>query len=547
MTRPSRIGQTPFLSLVPASIAGDEGIRRIAGVLDAPLSGVVHSIPRLLLWARLHPDPALLSPVMRRLAEAAGGLQPLSEAELELLAWQLHVDFRETAKTRERLAEMVRQSIPWHRIKGTPASLQAALALFGIDAAIEEGGPRWATYQLGLGGVEDVETVRTAVRVAQEMAPVRCRLFRVYNDAFDRRPLVPTAGPAVGEGYLSHFSGVEVPGAGDALVSLGGRLTAFSPARVPAGFVGWHELHTLFARRLKSFIVGLSRLSDVYGMPKPFIFANLFSLLAEHEREERGFGVSRRAKAQAVLSEAWDALGGSNFRLGTTWRTLPSTPFSLGLSALSGADGRSRRIRLDEVLAETAGFTAARGERPEPVCFSWEVTDQFFARRMTRFIVGLSPLSDVFVENKPFVFDGLLSLGAEHERRARAFGTSCSVKAQALLSEAWDALGGSNFRLGVAWGALKQASFVLGASLLSGKDGWSRRIRVDEARRETETVFAEPRRERPTGGICGLSALVSLRTGERCPRLRWTHEPWAHRRWWNRIAFVNLKQEEETI
>ena len=74
----------------------------------------------------------------------------------------------------------------------------------------------------------------------------------------------------------------------------------------------------------------------------------------------------------------------------------------------------------------------------------------------------------------------------------------------------------------------------------------TRRARVDEVLAETAGLTAK-RGERPSGGVCGLGFEMALRAEERRPRMRWTHEPWAHRRWWNRIAFVNLKQEEETI
>ena len=111
-----RIQDTPFLALLPDSIAADPTVSAASSSIDAQLRSVTLGIPNLLLWARLDPAPGRLSPVMQRLVQAAGGLAPLSEAELELLAWQFHVDFRETAKTTEQLAEMVRH-VGW-RIKG---------------------------------------------------------------------------------------------------------------------------------------------------------------------------------------------------------------------------------------------------------------------------------------------------------------------------------------------------------------------------------------------------------------------------------------------
>lgn len=544
------LGDLRVSPLLTPGLSGDPAFGAAGTALETLLRGVVGSTPGLLLWHRLaltagSDVPAMLPPI-RRVTESAGGLAPLSEAELELLAWQLHVDFRETAKTPERLAEMVRRSVPWHRIKGTPASIRAALALFGLEAKIEEGGRHWADYQLGLHGVDDLDGVATAVRVASEMAPVRCRLFRVYNDEFDRRPIVLSKGPVLSDGVLSFFSGTTVPGAEETVVSLGKRLSVLFPAHAHAGLFGWQELHALLARRLNRFIVGLSRLSAVYEGRKPFVFGGLASLLEERERMGRGFGTSRRSKAQAVPTEGFDVLGGSHFRLGTTWMEVPGTRFSLGLSALSGADGMTRRVRADELPAETAGFTAARGARPAPVSFAWDVIDQFVARRMTRIVLGLSRLSEVYPANHMYFFGEQLTLPARRERLPVGFVAARRTKSQAVPTESWDMLGGSNFRLGTTWRTVTEPPFVLGASALSGPDGMTRRVGVDEVLAAGTALATEPR-ERPDGGVGGLAFETALRTEERYSRMRWSHEPWAHRRWWNRIAVANLKQEEETI
>lgn len=87
-----RIGSTPFLELLPDSIAGDPAIRAAADALDGLLVPSVKAIPSLLLYARLYGKEPDLLPPLRRLAEQAGGLRALEEPLLDLLAWQLHVD-----------------------------------------------------------------------------------------------------------------------------------------------------------------------------------------------------------------------------------------------------------------------------------------------------------------------------------------------------------------------------------------------------------------------------------------------------------------------
>lgn len=468
---------------------------------------------------------------------------------------------RHPRETPEQFRQRVVDAYRWHMLGGKTLGLPEILQFYGFSAAQidnlgEYSRSRWAEFDLKIDAPKSVDAYNTMLAdtaqllwLVNEYKPARSVLARVYTDIYDRRPLVLSIGPVLGDGHLSYFSGVAAPEMGtigNTQLSFGFTYQSFSPAHVHAGLFGWLELHTLLARRLNRFIVGLSRLSDVYSTSKPFIFTNLFSLGAEHERLSRGFGTARQAKAQAVPTEGFDVLGGSNFRLGTTWIELPGTRFGVGLSALSGEDGQSRRIRVDELLAATSGFTAARGTRPEPVSFSWDVTDQFVARRMTRFVLGLSRLSDTYIANQPFLFDSLLSLGAEHERLSRGFGARRQAKAQAVLSEGFDVLGGSNFRLGTTWRTVAEPPFVLGSSALSGEDGQTHRVRVDEALAKTESLGTAAR-ERPDSGVGGLASEVALRAEERRPRMRWTHEPWAHRRWWARTIFVNLNQEEETI
>ena len=229
----SRLGDIPFLSLLPESIREDRQLADAAKALDGLLQRTTAAIPDLLVFSRLDRDTANFLPPLARLTEAAGGLKPLSPELLELLAWQFHVDFRETARTREQLEGMVRRSIPWHRIKGTPASVKDALALFGLAAELEEDGvdDYWATYQIGLPSIVDMETVKLVCRVAYEMHPARCSLYRIYTNVWDTRPGTYSDG-RYSEAAYSFYSGVPVPGlpGGDDLIVSFGRLTSAQAA-----------------------------------------------------------------------------------------------------------------------------------------------------------------------------------------------------------------------------------------------------------------------------------------------------------------------------
>jgi hypothetical protein len=238
----SALGDIRFLSLLPESIRGDARLAAAASSLDDMLRRTTAAVPNLLLWTRLDRERQAAVPPLARLIAAGGGLKPLSPELLELLAWQLHVDFREVAKTPAQLEAMVRESIPWHRVKGTPASVKAALALFGLRAELEEDGvgDYWATYQIGLASIPDMETVKLVCRVAYEMHPARCSLYRMYTDVWDVRPGSYSDG-RYSEAAYSYYSGVSVPGlpgGGDLIVSFGSLRSAQSMPELTLSYAG---------------------------------------------------------------------------------------------------------------------------------------------------------------------------------------------------------------------------------------------------------------------------------------------------------------------
>lgn len=282
----SHLHDTPLSRLLPQSISDDSGVSAAAQALDPLLRILSKSIPNALLYARLfgQKPSGMLAP-LRRLTTFAGGLKTLDTDLLEQLAWQWHVDFRETAASDAVLAEMVRKSISWHRAKGTPSSIRAALALFGYEAVIEENGPgdHWATYQLGLPGIVGESDVRRIVAVAREMAPARCRLWRIYA-GFDRRPIVPSVGPSLGDGWLSFHSGssVDVGGGDTTLVSFG-TSSRHGTGRVypEAKCVGTGGVAAMGTEcpYIDTFVLSRSKIGDAFPMNHGFTTGQVVSLL----------------------------------------------------------------------------------------------------------------------------------------------------------------------------------------------------------------------------------------------------------------------------
>lgn len=102
-----------FRQLVPESIRSDSQIAAAADAISPFLQTIVRAVPNLLIYGRLEEqDPAGMLAPLRRLTEARGGLKALSTEELEQLAWQWHVDFRDAAKTNEKLRAFVLNSVP---------------------------------------------------------------------------------------------------------------------------------------------------------------------------------------------------------------------------------------------------------------------------------------------------------------------------------------------------------------------------------------------------------------------------------------------------
>ena len=402
----SSLSSLNFLDLLPGSISADPTLLAAAGALNGVLRSTSLSIPNLLLQARLWQQPSsTMLPPLGNLTDARGGLKDLSLAELELLAWQMHVDFRDVATTREQLAEMVRQSIPWHRIKGTPASVRKALALFGYSATIEPNGPGrwWATYQLGLPDLVSLDDVRRIVSVCKEMAPARCRLWRVYA-GFDRRPIVLTKGPALSSGWLTYYSGTHVPvGDDDVMVSFGSRRGLQAEQAYPGDQAASMQTSLHFGSLcpyIDRFILGRSRLtSDQQPRNHSFVVGQLASLMwASPQTTSNAWGgpwtsqpwqttlgwdrplptwridrLRRVARSQVVPSNPADSfgtgtLGDSNARLGRTYATTFDGWGRLSSMRLSQAVSRNEQ-ELTHMTCQRHAFALApvvKADSPRP-------------------------------------------------------------------------------------------------------------------------------------------------------------------------------------
>lgn len=109
--------------LLPVNIRADPDVEAAAQAIDRELQSVTADVKEALLLPRL---------------------DELPESVLDLLAWQWHVDFYEPiGLSLDKKRALIRQSIAWHRYKGTPAAVEEIVrALTGCEATVRE----WFEY-----------------------------------------------------------------------------------------------------------------------------------------------------------------------------------------------------------------------------------------------------------------------------------------------------------------------------------------------------------------------------------------------------------------
>lgn len=294
---------------------------------------------------------------------------------------------------------VIREGVKWQRLRGTPAALRMAFSWIGQEVEIEEdSGAHWATYQLGLQQIADTEDVRRNLHLARLSQPARCRLWRIYTDVFDRRPIIVSEGPALGDGWLSFYSGTPVDGSLEddtdgVLVSFGARHAVQSEPYMTADIIGSFGGSINFgflAPYLDRFTVGRSQLSQHYPRNHGFAVSSLFSILwadrATAGRSWRGFwdgrdwreytgfdrklprwNMRRREQSRAQLVPGWgEALSESNARLGATFAVVIDNPGQLGNFVLSEHDPERRLLRLHEMYPAGRGMQAPGVEPKTP-------------------------------------------------------------------------------------------------------------------------------------------------------------------------------------
>ena len=127
-------GQIDFKELLPSVLQNDETMKNSADAITPELKKSGWGIPQILLMSRLAlasnktmDDIGVLAPFKRLCQCRDVDLEKLNETELDLLAWQFHVDQYKAATTIDRKREMVANTIKRHRVKGTIGAVKGIL------------------------------------------------------------------------------------------------------------------------------------------------------------------------------------------------------------------------------------------------------------------------------------------------------------------------------------------------------------------------------------------------------------------------------------
>lgn len=116
--RMNRIDNVDVLAITPSSIASDVSIQGLAEALSTQLQKVNGAIDSILLLPNLSSIP---------------------EEALDVLAWQFSVDFYTVKLDRQTKENLIRNSVAWHRRKGTVSVVEdIVFAVYGSAAKVLE-------------------------------------------------------------------------------------------------------------------------------------------------------------------------------------------------------------------------------------------------------------------------------------------------------------------------------------------------------------------------------------------------------------------------
>lgn len=117
----NEVSDAPVRETLPVSIASDETVLNVCDAIKGSLQEVSANTSLVLILSRL---------------------DELSEALIDELAWQYHVDFYDQTYDIAQKRELVRKALEHHRHKGTAGVVQDVVSILFENAKVEE----WFDY-----------------------------------------------------------------------------------------------------------------------------------------------------------------------------------------------------------------------------------------------------------------------------------------------------------------------------------------------------------------------------------------------------------------
>ncbi|MNW32452.1 Phage tail protein [compost metagenome] len=111
-----KLSELSLLDVLPDNLRTDKQVRDAAMALDVKMDELTAKIQRVNLFGRTD----------------------WTDEETDELAWQFHVDYYDPTLPLEQRRELVRQSIPLHRRKGTPSAVEDLVTTIFGYGKVEE-------------------------------------------------------------------------------------------------------------------------------------------------------------------------------------------------------------------------------------------------------------------------------------------------------------------------------------------------------------------------------------------------------------------------
>lgn len=161
-----------MLDILPPNLRGDPAIAAAAQALDSELKEINEGIRKLSIYDRA---------------------DEWTEEETDELAWQFHVDFYDTSLPLKQRRELVKNSIAWHRRKGTPSAVEELIStLFGegkVEEWFEYGGKPYHFKVLTDNPAVTNERAKEFIQAVQSVKRLTARLDEVIISDNEQLPV----------------------------------------------------------------------------------------------------------------------------------------------------------------------------------------------------------------------------------------------------------------------------------------------------------------------------------------------------------------------